>query len=179
MVHADLVGILIYLCDLVSLRVGRHRPNGWFAGVTVETLARMIELPFSRVERAMSDLYRAGLLTSRQPREKDPDGHWHGFPAVRCLSKALFDALGVGVALGFARNAASKKAKKERRAAEDAARSPEERAAVDRLVKIQEIGSAKFFAMMKELRRQHATASDDELEVMALAELGRARPPPE
>jgi hypothetical protein len=62
-----------------------------------------------RVERALSDLKAAGIVTVSQPRQKLPDGSYKGLAAIKTISKTLFGIFGLGVMLKKERDKASKR----------------------------------------------------------------------
>lgn len=68
----------------------------FYATLTAELIAAHTGFPLRRVTRALSDLRKAGILTSSQPRKRNADGSYTGLPALRAISKELFTAFGLG-----------------------------------------------------------------------------------
>ena len=94
------VTALMRRCDLRTLRVGDQRDDGLCSGVTVEKLCSDTGLMPWVVARALRDLEAAGYLSSKQPVQSYIDDagatRYRGFPAVRVVSPALFERLGIG-----------------------------------------------------------------------------------
>jgi len=99
--------ILIRYTELASLRVGIPTESG-FMGMTLDYLGPRAGLPQRRLERALQDLRAAGLVTTRQPRERRADGSWRGLASVKAISRHVFAVLGLEVALKVARKRAAK-----------------------------------------------------------------------
>lgn len=105
------IAAIIKNTDLASLRVGVPTPNG-FLNFTFPWIARQCGLPLARVERAIRDLKRAGMLTVSQPRQLQADGSWRGLAAVKAVSRNLFTAFGLKSMLEIEMKKASKRLKK-------------------------------------------------------------------
>jgi len=103
-----LMSALLKRVDLASLRVGIPTASG-FMSYTVDYITLDTGMGQKRVERALSDLKAAGIVTVSQPRQLLPDGSFKGLAAIKTISKSLFSAFGLGVMLKKERNKASKR----------------------------------------------------------------------
>lgn len=101
---------VLYRLNITTLCVGIPTPRG-FVNLSVATLGKQTTLGEKRVDRALRDLKRAGILTISQPRCQKEDGNWVGQVAVKAVSRALFKALGLETMLYMARKHAAKKHK--------------------------------------------------------------------
>ncbi|NEO33468.1 MAG: hypothetical protein F6K36_24200 [Symploca sp. SIO3C6] len=102
---------LLKYCDLTSLRVGI--PNGEeFKNITIDFIVKQTNLTKRRVERAIRNLKKAGILKSVQPRTTNSNGEIRGLPAIRVLSRHFFAALGLERTLELERKKAYKRRKK-------------------------------------------------------------------
>lgn len=106
---------ILKFTDLVTLKVGVPTPDGGFVNLTVGYLARQTGLPQRRVERALADLQRAGLVGVHARCEQRPDGSYKGLAAIKNVSKLLFAIFGLQFRLGFERKRAAKRLKKKQR----------------------------------------------------------------
>jgi hypothetical protein len=90
-----------YRMDIPSLRVGRPlKANGKFQGIPLKD--HLEQLPFrSRrsAERAVHAMEEAGLITTHEITVTYPDGTKRASPAIRTISRNLFDALEIGLLL--------------------------------------------------------------------------------
>lgn len=123
--------------DVCTLRVGTLAADRvHLAGIPVAQIAQWGALTRSRVERALSDIARAGYQFTTtdkagrrcapQPRrdQVDPlsgDKTFRGLPAVRKFNPLFFRRLGLSVELERARKAASAARREEQRAAAEEA----------------------------------------------------------
>lgn len=105
-----LMKALLKRVDLVSLRVGIPTDSG-FMSYTVDYIANDTGMDLKRVERALSDLKSAGIITVSQPRKLLPDGQWKGLAAVKTVSCLLFGIFGLTRMLKKERKKASKRLK--------------------------------------------------------------------
>lgn len=105
-----LMSALLKRVELASLRVGIPTNSG-FMSYTVDYITTDTGMNQKRVERALSDLKKAGIVTVSQPREKLPDGSFKGLAAIKTISKNLFGLFGLGVMLKKERDKASKRLK--------------------------------------------------------------------
>ena len=113
----DLLACLLHYTDLVTLRVGIPQSNGSFQGLTMEFLAETSGLGLRRAERAIHDLAAAGIVSIHPLVQKLEDCAYKGFAAIRAISRALFDAFGLGAWLRHEREkATARRRKKERKA---------------------------------------------------------------
>lgn len=103
---------ILKFTDLVTLKVGVPTPDGGFVNLTVGYLARQTGLPQRRVERALADLKRAGLVGVHARCEQRPDGSYKGLAAIKNVNKLLFAIFGLQFRLGFERKRAAKRLKK-------------------------------------------------------------------
>jgi DNA-binding transcriptional ArsR family regulator len=124
-----LMSALLARVDLASLRVGIPTAKG-FMNYTVDYLALDTGMGQKRVERALSDLKAAGIVTVTQINKKQKDGSYMGFAAIKKLSKSLFSALGLGVMLKKERKKASQRQEEKEWEKEHVTRTSKERAAL-------------------------------------------------
>jgi hypothetical protein len=103
-----LMSALLKRVELASLRVGIPTASG-FMSYTVDYITLDTGMGQKRVERALSDLKAAGIVTVSQPRQKLPDGSYKGLAAIKTISKSLFSVFGLGVMLKKERDKASKR----------------------------------------------------------------------
>ncbi|MBZ0331018.1 hypothetical protein KZO25_11900 [Halomonas sp. ANAO-440] len=105
---------ILKFTDLVTLKVGVPTPEGGFMNLTVRYLARQTGLQQRRVERALADLQRAGLVGVHARCELRADGSYKGLAAIKNVSKLFFAIFGLQFRLGFERKRAAKRLKKKR-----------------------------------------------------------------
>jgi hypothetical protein len=98
---------LLYFMDLLSLRVGFRRDDRCL-GITERKIAEWTGLSSWRVDRALTDLRRAGFVFSVQPRTIT-DGQYFGLAAVRTVARSLFRRLGLGTTLALEQKRAYKR----------------------------------------------------------------------
>ena len=122
---------LIHYLDLDTLHVGIPREGGAIIGLTMDFIAHRAGLCLGRVERAVKDLKRAGIITVRALITPSTTGGLTGLPAVRELSPKLFDAFGLGHWLKQERQKAQKRRRKAKRQAARAERAKLELAMPD------------------------------------------------
>lgn len=103
---------LIHYLDLVTLKVGIPRADS-MAGLTMAFIAERAGLNLNRVERAIRDLKRAGILSVQPLVTRAATGGLIGLGAIRAISPKLFAVFGLEAWLRFER----KKAAKQRRLA--------------------------------------------------------------
>ena len=101
---------ILYRLNITTLCVGIPTTSG-FVNLSVATLGKQTTLGEKRVDRALQDLKRSGILTISQPRCQKKDGTWMGQVAVKAVSRSLFKALGLETMLYMARKHAAKKHK--------------------------------------------------------------------
>ena len=117
----DLLGSLLHYTDLVTLRVGIPQPDGSVKGLTMEYLAEISGLGLRRAERAIHDLAAAGIVSIHPLAQRLEDCAYKGFAAIRALSRALFDAFGLGQWLRHERDKASARRRKQAKKADSRA----------------------------------------------------------
>lgn len=89
--------------DILTMRCGRLRADGTFAGISMETIAGWAQIAVQRAYRAFWDCRDAGFITSAQPIEKThagpcgpglcPRGGHKGRAAIRNVKPILFERL--------------------------------------------------------------------------------------
>lgn len=102
-----LMEALILNMDIASMRVGYPSRDG-FQNYSLEWLANTAKISFSRAKRALSDLKKSGIITVKQAREFLDDGSFKGLNAVKRLSEAFFQVLGLSAWLKMERKKSSK-----------------------------------------------------------------------
>jgi hypothetical protein len=99
-----------YRMDILTLRVGRPlKANGKFQGIPLKDY--LDQLPFrSRrsAERAVHVMEEAGLISTHEITVTYPNGARRASPAIRTISRKLFDALEIGLHLKRWRDQVSK-----------------------------------------------------------------------
>lgn len=120
----QLLSCMLKFCDLVTLKVGVPAKEG-FVNLSLALLAKHAGLSLSRAERAFRDLRKANIVSSTPICEVKRDGHYRGFPSVKCLSKNLFAVFGLKKWLEKERQKASKRLRKQQKAwAEEGEKTP-------------------------------------------------------
>lgn len=94
--------------ELSSMRCGIPTVDG-FVPLCLKVLAKRAGLSFSRAERAMKDLKRAGLIAITQITQVDDLGHFKGLPAIKKVNDIVFRLFGLGEMLKRAKKAAYKR----------------------------------------------------------------------
>lgn len=84
--------------DLKSLRIWvfNTKKNEWW-GLSIAKIAEKANLSISRVETALRNLEKLGIIhkTEKQKCEQKGNGSWRGFPKVRKFTELLFNTLGL------------------------------------------------------------------------------------
>lgn len=93
--------------DLSSLCLGTPTLDHGFIDVDMGLIVRTAGIGQRRVERAIVMLKDAGFLTVTQPRNKNDKGEYYGLRAIRVISTAFFDWLGLGPMLAKERRRAT------------------------------------------------------------------------
>jgi len=101
---------MIQYLDITTLRVVRPRNAGGWYGVKMVELAGLAGLNLRRAERACHDLVASGIVKVFPIAEKIEAGY-RGSPAIRTISKHLFNALSLGTWLDRERARAYKRTK--------------------------------------------------------------------
>jgi len=107
-----LLGAILSRLDLVTMRVGCPIDDKDFTGIKLESLADIAGISFTRAERAMHDLVKAGLIGIVQKCEKLVDGTYKGYAAIRLVSTELFKSFNLFEELKEAREKLAKRAAK-------------------------------------------------------------------
>ena len=102
-----LLACLLKFTELSKLQVGIPTREG-FVNLTVDLLARHTGIGLRRTERALHDLKAAGLITITSQASL-VNGVWKGFAAIKTISRTLFKAFGLAVALRFECKKAAKR----------------------------------------------------------------------
>lgn len=105
------ISVLLKYTDIASLRVGVPTADG-FMGLTFTLLAKHCGMGLKRLERAVADLKKAGLLTVAPVAEKQPDGSYTSVAAVKAVSQHLWGVFGLLERLNQERAKAAKRVKK-------------------------------------------------------------------
>lgn len=82
--------------DLVSLCLGVPTLANGFVDIDMKTIVRDSGLGQRRCERAIGQLRRAGFMQVTQPRGRSDEGRYFGCRAIRIITSALFEWLGLG-----------------------------------------------------------------------------------
>lgn len=82
--------------DLASLCLGIPTPASGFIDINMRTIVRDSGIGQRRCERAIALLKKAGFLRVKQPRRQNEEGAYFGYRAIRIVTEALFEALGLG-----------------------------------------------------------------------------------
>jgi hypothetical protein len=90
------------------MRCGIPTVDG-FVPLSLKVLAKRAGLSYSRAERAMKDLKRAGLIAITQITQVDDLGHFKGLPAIKKVNEIVFRLFGLGEMLKRAKKAAHKR----------------------------------------------------------------------
>ena len=92
----NLLGAILYRLELSSRCLGTpqtdQEPYG-FIDESMAGLASLAGLGKRRCERAMRELMRAGIITSKQRRGKTSGGEYYGLRAIRKVEIKLFEIL--------------------------------------------------------------------------------------
>jgi len=103
-----LFGSILLNLELSSMRCGIPTVDG-FVPLSLKVLAKRAGLSYSRAERAMKDLKRAGLIAITQIAQMDDLGHFKGLPAIKKVNDIVFRLFGLGEMLKRAKKAAYKR----------------------------------------------------------------------
>lgn len=82
-------------CDRLTCRVGRRKPDGTFAGISMRTIARWAGIADERAFRALWDLRDAGYVECYQAREQLPSGAWLCKMGVRRITRLFWERMGL------------------------------------------------------------------------------------
>jgi len=82
--------------DLASLALGVPTLANGFTDIGMKAIVRDSGLGQRRCERAIGQLRKAGFMHVRQPRRINEEGKYFGCRAIRIITSALFEWLGLG-----------------------------------------------------------------------------------
>lgn len=108
---------LLSRLDLASLCLGVPTLANGFIDIDMKAIVRDTGLGQRRCERAIRQLKEAGFMQVTQPRSRSDEGHYFGCRAIRVITTALFDWLGLGPMLRRERVRASEALRRKARKA--------------------------------------------------------------
>jgi hypothetical protein len=108
---------LLSRLDLASLCLGVPTLANGFIDIDMKAIVRDTGLGQRRCERAIRQLKEAGFMQVVQPRSRSDEGHYFGCRAIRVITTALFDWLGLGPMLRRERARASEALRRKARKA--------------------------------------------------------------
>ena len=76
--------------------LGTPTPASGFIDIDMRTIVRNSGIGQRRCERAIGLLKEAGFMRVKQPRRQNEEGAYFGCRAIRVITEALFEALGLG-----------------------------------------------------------------------------------
>lgn len=150
----NVLACLLHYMDLTTLRVGIPQTDGSFKGIDMRFIAERCGLNLRRVERAMNDLVKSGLVTVHPLCEKISEIAYKGYAAIRTISKQLFTIFSLEGRLRHERERASERQKKKNRKAE-----AKGRANIDLALKsaCAHMDTGNLSARSRAFREMHAT----------------------
>ena len=95
--------------DLASMCLGTPTPASGFIDIDMKTIVHDSGIGQRRCERAIALLKGAGFMRVKQPRRQNEEGAYFGCRAIRIVTEALFEALGLGPMLPSERARASER----------------------------------------------------------------------
>lgn len=98
--------ILAHL-DLASMCLGTPTLSSGFIDIDMRTIVRETGIGQRRCERAIAVFKEAGFMKVTQPRTQNEEGQYFGCRAIRVVTEALFDWLGLGPMLARERRRAT------------------------------------------------------------------------
>ncbi|CAK7031366.1 MAG: hypothetical protein DESF_01317 [Desulfovibrio sp.] len=101
--------VILRHLDLASMCLGAPTPASGFIDIDMGTIVRDSGLGQRRCERAIALLKEAGFMRVKQPRQQNEEGAYFGCRAIRIVTEALFEALGLGPMLHRERARASER----------------------------------------------------------------------
>lgn len=101
--------VILRHLDLASMCLGTPTPACGFLDIDMKTIVRGSGIGQRRCERAIVLLKEAGFMRVKQPRRQNEEGAYFGCRAIRIVTEALFEALGLGPMLHRARARASER----------------------------------------------------------------------
>ena len=100
--------ILAHL-DLASMCLGTPTASSGFIDIDMRTIVRDSGIGQRRCERAIAIFKEAGFMKVTQPRTQNDEGQYFGCRAIRVVTEALFEWLGLGPMLHRERARASER----------------------------------------------------------------------
>lgn len=101
--------VIFRYLDLASMCLGTPTPASGFIDIDMKTIVRDSGIGQRRCERAIALLKKAGFMRVKQPRRQNEEGAYFGCRAIRIVTEALFEALGLGPMLHRERARASER----------------------------------------------------------------------
>lgn len=95
--------------DLASMCLGTPTPAKGFIDIDMRTIVHDSGMGQRRCERAIALLKEAGFMRVKQPRRQNEEGAYFGCRAIRIVTEALFECLGLGPMLRRERTRASER----------------------------------------------------------------------
>lgn len=95
--------------DLASMCLGTPTLANGFIDIDMRTIVHDSGISQRRCERAIALLKQAGFMRVQQPRRQNEEGAYFGCRAIRIVTEALFEALGLGPMLHRERTRASER----------------------------------------------------------------------
>lgn len=93
--------------DLASMCLGTPTVSSGFIDIDMRTIVRDSGIGQRRCERAIAVLKEAGFMKVTQPRTQNEEGLYFGCRAIRVVTEALFEWLGLGPMLARERRRAT------------------------------------------------------------------------
>lgn len=101
--------VILRHLDLASMCLGTPTPASGFIDIDMKTIVQDSGIGQRRCERAIALLKEAGFMRVKQPRRQNEEGAYFGCRAIRIVTEALFEALGLGPMLHRERARASER----------------------------------------------------------------------
>ena len=95
--------------DLASMCLGTPTAASGFIDIDMRTIVRNSGIGQRRCERAIAVFKEAGFMKVTQPRTQNDEGQYYGCRAIRVVTEALFEWLGLGPMLYRERARASER----------------------------------------------------------------------
>lgn len=93
-----LMAAMAAFCDILTMRVGKPptKQDPAFHGIRIQDLAKIAGISFTRAEEAMAVWNNTPFVKTIEVCEKQEDGTYKGYAAIRTLSPLLWKRLGLG-----------------------------------------------------------------------------------
>lgn len=88
--------VIFRYLDLASMCLGTPTPASGFVDIDMKTIVKNSGIGQRRCERAIALLKKPGFMRVKQPRRQNKEGAYFGCRAIRIVTEALFEALGLG-----------------------------------------------------------------------------------